>query len=329
MRKGSANTQKGMLRFCQKLAARVDRAGARGEELLRADSGSWNTKVFEYLEQIGWQYSIGARMIKKVRAAVEAIDEDAWQNIVYPAGGEWQIAETTYGERRLIVRRTRLVGAQAELFADWRYFAFITNRSHEIAVVEAEHRDHGVVEQVIADLKDQGTRALSLRRLRRQRRMDRPRRARAQPLRWTQLLGLPDTTIRAARTLRRRLIAVPGRLTRHARGRTLHLPTRSDARLTARHAHRPRSDRSARPPARTPLPANTPTRPTGPPPTHDHRAPPPPSGVPDRQTSRAAGRHRFSARQEGVLITVWFCPRNCVGMNERDAHAYDYEAADG
>src|ERR1700710_422094 len=37
MRKGSANTQKGMLRFCQELAARVDRAGARGEKLLRAD----------------------------------------------------------------------------------------------------------------------------------------------------------------------------------------------------------------------------------------------------------------------------------------------------
>ena len=45
-------------------------------------------------------------------------------------------------------------------------------------------------------------------------------------LRWTQLLGLPDTTVRAARTLRRRLLAVPGRLTRHARGWTLHLPAR-------------------------------------------------------------------------------------------------------
>ncbi len=45
-------------------------------------------------------------------------------------------------------------------------------------------------------------------------------------LRWTQLLGLPDTTIRAARTLRRRLLAVSGRLTRHARGWTLHLPAR-------------------------------------------------------------------------------------------------------
>jgi len=28
-------------------------------------------------------------------------------------------------------------------------------------------------------------------------------------LRWTQLLGLPDTTVRAARTLRRRLLAIP------------------------------------------------------------------------------------------------------------------------
>ncbi len=226
MRKGSANTQKGMLRFCQELAARVDRAGARGEKLLRADSGFWNTKVFDYLEQIGWQYSIGVRNIKKVQVAVQAIDEDAWQQIAYPVGGEAQIAETVYGDRRLIVRRTRLVGAQAELFPDWRHFCLITNRSEALAVVEAEHRDHAVVEQVIADLKDQalahfpsgdydanaawtvlGALAHNL-------------------LRWTQLLGLPDTTIRAARTLRRRLLAVSGRLTRHARGWTLHLPAR-------------------------------------------------------------------------------------------------------
>ena len=42
--------------------------------------------------------------------------------------------------------------------------------------------------------------------------------------RWTQLLGLSDTTVRAARTLRRRLLSIPGRLTRHARDWTLHLP---------------------------------------------------------------------------------------------------------
>ncbi|MEX2106331.1 MAG: IS1380 family transposase [Solirubrobacterales bacterium] len=226
LRKGSANTQKGMLRFCEELIARVERAGASGAKLLRADSGFWSTKVFEYLEKMGWQYSIGVRMQKGVRGAVAAIAEDAWQRIDYPEEGEAQIAETTYGGRRLVVRRTRLLGPQAELWPDWRHFAFITNREEGIALVEAEHREHAVVEQVIADLKDQalahfpsgqfnangawtvlGALAHNL-------------------LRWTQLLGLPDTTVRAARTLRRRLLAIPGRLTSHARGFTLHLPAR-------------------------------------------------------------------------------------------------------
>src|SRR5437763_11155321 len=59
LRKGSANTQKGMLRFCDELIARVNRAGASGIKLLRADSGFWNTRVFARLERAGWQYSIG------------------------------------------------------------------------------------------------------------------------------------------------------------------------------------------------------------------------------------------------------------------------------
>jgi hypothetical protein len=44
--------------------------------------------------------------------------------------------------------------------------------------------------------------------------------------RWTELLGLPASTPRRARTHRRRLLALPGRLTRHARTVTLHLPAR-------------------------------------------------------------------------------------------------------
>jgi hypothetical protein len=69
LRKGSANTQKGILRFTDELIARVTRAGASGVKLLRADSGLWNTKVFERLEKAGWQYCIGVRMIKTARAA--------------------------------------------------------------------------------------------------------------------------------------------------------------------------------------------------------------------------------------------------------------------
>src|SRR4051812_24221584 len=119
LRKGSANTQKGIKRFCEELIARVDRAGATGTKLLRADSGFWNTKVFELLERAGWQYSIGVRNIKKVRHAVEAIPEDRWMRVDdYPETGEAQIAETIYAGRRLIVRRTRLLGPQAELFPD-------------------------------------------------------------------------------------------------------------------------------------------------------------------------------------------------------------------
>ena len=226
LRKGSANSQKGIVRFCDELIARVARAGATGVKLLRADSGFWNTKVFERLEKAGWQYSIGVRMINTVRAAVEAIAEDAWQSIDYPEEGEAQIAETTYGSRRLIVRRSRLLGAQAELWPDWRHFCFITNRDEEIALVEAEHRDHAVVEQVIADLKDQALAHFPSGDFHANGAWTVLAALAHNLLRWTQLLGLPETTVRAARTLRRRLLSIPGRLTRHARGWTLHLPAR-------------------------------------------------------------------------------------------------------
>jgi DDE family transposase len=226
LRKGSANTQKGIKRFCEELIARVDRAGASGVKLLRADSGFWNTKVFKLLEKAGWQYSIGVRNIPQVQAVVDAIDEDAWIKIDYPDGGEAQIAETTYGGRRLIVRRTRLLGTQAELWPDWRHFCFITNRTEDIAVVEAEHRDHAVVEQVIADLKDQALAHFPSGHFYANAAWTVLAALGHNLLRWTQLLGLPNTTVRAARTLRRRLLAIPGRLTSHARGVTLHLPAR-------------------------------------------------------------------------------------------------------
>jgi hypothetical protein len=227
LRKGSANTQKGMLRFTEELIARVTRAGATGVKLLRADSGFWNVKVFERLERAGWQYSIGVRMVKSVRVVVEAIEKDAWKTIEdYPDDGEAQIAETVYGGRRLIVRRTRLLGPQAELWPDWRHFAFLTNRDEDIAVVEAEHRDHAVVEQVIADLKDQALAHFPSGQFHANGAWTVLAALAHNLLRWMQLLGRPGTVVRAARTLRRRLIEIPGRLTRHARGWTLRLPAR-------------------------------------------------------------------------------------------------------
>ncbi len=226
LRKGSANTQRGIERFCDELIARMDRAGATGVKLLRADSGFWKTRVFERLERAGWQYSIGVRMIKTVSAAAAAIDEGAWQSIDYPDGGEAQIAETTYAGRRLIVRRTRLLGAQAELWPDWRHFAFVTNRAEDITIVEAEHRQHAVVELVIRDLKDQAMAHFPSGQFSANAAWTVLAAIAHNLLRWTELLGLPDGPIRAARTVRRQLLQLPGRLVSHAGRWILRLPAR-------------------------------------------------------------------------------------------------------
>jgi hypothetical protein len=227
LRKGQAASSRGVVRFVDELIARVGRAGASGEKLLRADSAFWNKKLIARLQTAGWSYSISVRLQFWVPEAINQIPESAWGPLEdYSQDGEAQIAETTAHGRRLIVRRTRLTGAQAELWPDWRYFPFITNRTDPLTVVEAEHRQHAVVELTIRDLKDQalahfpsgqfnansawtviGALAHNLQR-------------------WTTLIGLPSQTVRTARTLRRRLLQIPGRLTRTARQWTLHLPAR-------------------------------------------------------------------------------------------------------
>lgn len=226
-RKGTAGSARGALRFVCELIAKVERAGARGEKLLRADSAFWSNKVIERLEREEWRYSIAVRMQHWVREAVEAIPESSWLPLAdYPAGGEAQIAETKVGERRLVVRRTRLVGEQAELFPDWRHFAFLTNRAEPLAVVEAEHRQHAVVELAIRDLKDQALAHFPSGRFNANAAWAVIAALAHNLLRWVGVLGLPGATIRAARTLRRRLLALPGRLTRSGRRFTLHLPAR-------------------------------------------------------------------------------------------------------
>jgi hypothetical protein len=227
LRKGSANTSRGMLRFCEELIARVQRAGATGPKLLRADSGFWSGKIFARLAKAGWQYSIGVRLQPHVRAAIDQIQEAAWQTLEdYPPTSIAQIAETTLGDQRLIVRRVRTLNAQGELLPSWEYFPFVTNRSEDIATVEAEHRQHAVVELVIRDLKDQALAHFPSGHFNANAAWTVIACLAHNLLRWTELLGLPGSVIRAARSVRRRLLALPGRLTTHAGRWTLHLPAR-------------------------------------------------------------------------------------------------------
>ena len=224
-RKGSANTARGALRFVEELIPRVARAGASGPKLLRADSGFWNTKTMARLQQAGWTYSIGVRQQKHIQAAIQDIPEQDWQPLEdYPDSGQAQIAQTMLGQQRLIVRRTRLLGEQAELWPDWRHFAFLTNRTDTLQLVEAEHRQHAVVELAIRDLKDQALAHFPSGKYMANAAWTVITALAHNLLRWTHLLALPDQTVRTARTLRRRLLNVPGRLTRHGRRTLLRMP---------------------------------------------------------------------------------------------------------
>src|SRR4051794_11056419 len=227
LRSGSANTSRRMPRFTDELVARVNRAGATGPKLLRADSGFWNKKIFVRLDRAGWEFSIAIRLQPAVRAAIDAIDETAWTTLEdYPKTSIAQIAETTHGGRRLVVRRVRTLDRQGQLLPSWERFAFITNRTEDLHTVEAEHRQHAVVELAIRDLKDQALAHFPSGHFYANAAWTVIAALAHNLLRWTSVLGLPGHTIRAARTLRRRLLGLPGRLTRSARRWTLHLPAR-------------------------------------------------------------------------------------------------------
>jgi DDE family transposase len=227
LRKGKANSSRGVVRFAEELIARVERAGASGEKLLRADSAFWNNTLMKRLESAGWTYSISIRVQKGVDERIAAIPESDWITLEdYPEDGEAQIAETTLAGKRMLVRRTRLIGPQAELWPNWRYFPTLTNRTDALEVVEAEHRQHAVVELAIRDLKDQALAHFPSGHFAANSAWTVIAAIAHNLTRWTTLIGLPGQTIRAARTLRRRLLQIPGRLTRTARRWTLHLPAR-------------------------------------------------------------------------------------------------------
>jgi Transposase DDE domain group 1 len=227
LRRGSANTQRGAKRFVDELVARLRRAGVVGEILVRADSGFWSYKTIATLERHQIRYSIGVTLQAHVRAAIAQIDESSWQPLAeYPPTGIAEIAETTLGERRLVVRRTRLVGEQAALWPDWRHHAFITDRSDALAVVEREHRQHAVVELAIRDHKDGALRHLPSGHYSANAAWCVIAALASNLARWTEILGLGQTTRQAQATLRRRLLVIPGRLVHHGRRIRLRLAAR-------------------------------------------------------------------------------------------------------
>ena len=226
-RKGKANTQRGIARFIDELLARVRRAGHTGVIVIRADSGFENHKLFKELAKRGIEFSIGVKLSKTIRALIEQIEETDWVTVAdYPDGGEAQVAETQLKGFRLIVRRTRLTGAQADLFPDWRHHCFATNRTVPTLTADIDHRDHATIELAIRDLIDQALAHFPCGRMHANSAWTVIAALAHNLGRWSTQIGLPDRPVQTARSRRRQLLAIPARLTRTSRQWTLRMPAR-------------------------------------------------------------------------------------------------------
>jgi hypothetical protein len=227
-RTGSANTQRGLERFIDELLARVKRAGHDGPIIIRADSGFENHKLMRRLARAGVEFSIAIKQSPTIRGLIDEIPESDWRRVEdYPAGGEAQIAEVAHPNGfRVIARRTRLTGKQADLFPNWRHHAFMTNRTLPAPVADIDHRDHATVELSIRDLKDQALAHFPSGHYHANGAWTVIAAIAHNLARWTTLIGLPNQPVQTARTRHRQLLQIPGRLVRTSRQWTLRLPAR-------------------------------------------------------------------------------------------------------
>jgi hypothetical protein len=227
MRKGSANTARGARRFIDELVARLRRAGASGEIVMRFDSGFWSNDTIASLRRLDVRYTMAVRTsVPAIAAAIAAIAEDEWTDIDYTIDGQAQVAACDYKGRRLIVRRTRLTGRQAKLWPDWRHFGFLTDLAGTPVEVDAFHRQHAVVELAIRDLKEgAGMEHVPSGDFSANSAWLQCAALAHNLIRWAATIGIaPADHATVARTVRMRLIAVPARLVNLAGTMTLRGP---------------------------------------------------------------------------------------------------------
>jgi hypothetical protein len=167
--------------------ATVRRAGVTCQLLGRADSAFYRHDLVAAMIKNKMWFSVTARMNPAVKAGIAGIGEDAWTPISYPngvweadeampGGGYWvsdaEVAEADFVafsskkkaqqvRCRLVVRRVKRLqpaapdgSVQDELVSGYRHHAFITNSTFTTVAADERHRDHAIIEQVIAELKD-------------------------------------------------------------------------------------------------------------------------------------------------------------------------------
>jgi hypothetical protein len=251
LRKGNTASATGVGRLLAQSVKTARAAGVTGKILARADSAYYGWAfVGTALRHKAW-FSVTARMTPTVTAAITSIDPDAWKAIEYPNAvydedeqrwvSDADVAEVDFvaftGRRkaehvpcRLVVRRVKRLqplasdgSEQGELFATYRHHAFITNSTLSVVEADQRHREHALVEQVIAELKDGPLAHL-------------PSGKYAANAAWVACSVIAFNIARATATaalmrtarwatLRTRLINIPARIAATGRRLVLHLPT--------------------------------------------------------------------------------------------------------
>jgi hypothetical protein len=247
LRGGTANSARGAESFVAEAITAARTAGAAGLLIARMDSAFYGGAPIAACRRAGVRFSVTARMDRKITKAIAAIPENAWTPIHYPNAifdedeqrwiSDAEVAEISYTAftsnkkhrvtARLIVRRVRRLAppTQGELLPAWRHHAIFTDSSLPMLAAETDHRDHAIIEQVIADLVDGPLAHL-------------PSGDFAANAAWLTCAGITHNLLRAAATLasrrhgkargstlRRELITIPARLAHRGRDRLiLHLP---------------------------------------------------------------------------------------------------------
>ncbi len=249
LRRGNTASATGAGRLLAEALTTARGAGVCGQILARADSAYFGHAFISAAQRGGVWSSVTARMNPQITAAINEIADTAWTAIEYPNAvydeteqrwvSDAEVAETPvtiftsrrkreHVRCRLVVRRVKRLNPtseQGELFDTYRYHAFVTNSTLSTIDADARHRDHAIIEQVIAELKDGPLAHL-------------PSGTYTANAAWLAHAVIAFNLARAAgvaagtrhararcATLRTQLINIPARIASSARRLTLHLPT--------------------------------------------------------------------------------------------------------
>jgi len=252
MRRGKAADVRGAPRLLAEALATVRAIAPTATIVVRGDSKFYTADVVAAAARYGAAVLLTTGSNPSVNAAIAQIPDSAWSAIHYPNAfvdqdtgrlvSDAEVAETEYVafssqprnkrvDGRLIVRRVKRLNprtqpGQDRLFDVWRHHAVFVTSDFETPQAQSQHRDHAIIEQLIAD----GA-ASALAHL--------PSGSFPANAPWALLWAIAHNLTRAAgartgtfharattATIRAHLINVPARLARSARRLTLHLPQR-------------------------------------------------------------------------------------------------------